>query len=146
MIKLPLKKWNNKFPKNYLTITDVSFIPHKFSRPHLSKSTLVRRQREIVAAALSVLVIGAIIFISFDIKKTQEELERVERQKQKLSSEIVFWEKTLITHPGYRDGYFQLALLEYQVKDFEKAKIYTQKALDLDPNFEKGRELERILK
>ena len=48
------------------------------------------------------------------------------------------------TYPNYRDGYFRLATLEYELGNRNKAKEYVQKALELDPNFEEGRRLERM--
>ena len=58
---------------------------------------------------------------------------------------IAAWEKIIEEKPNYRDGYLQLAILHYKLYENEKAKEYLQKALDLDPNYEPTRELERIL-
>jgi len=59
---------------------------------------------------------------------------------------IEAWEKIVAERPDYRDGYLQLALLHYKLYENKKADEYLQKALELDPNFEPARELERILK
>jgi len=59
---------------------------------------------------------------------------------------ISVWEKIVAEKPNYRDGYLQLAILHYKVFENEKAKEYLGKALDIDPNFEPAREMEKILK
>lgn len=66
-------------------------------------------------------------------------------EKIKVLNELVFWQKEIGERPNYRDAYFKLALLNYQLKDFDKANEYLKKTLSLDPNFEKGRELEKLL-
>lgn len=58
---------------------------------------------------------------------------------------IEYWEKIVAEKPDYRDGYLQLAILHYKLYENEKAKEYLQKALELDPNFQPARELEKIL-
>ena len=45
----------------------------------------------------------------------------------------------------YRDGYLQLAILEYKLRDYSKAQLYLGKALEIDPNFEKAKELGKAL-
>ena len=66
-------------------------------------------------------------------------------EKIKVQNELIFWQKEVGKMPNYRDAYFKLALLNYQLKDFDKANEYLKKTLSLDPNFEKGRELEKLL-
>lgn len=58
---------------------------------------------------------------------------------------ITGWEKIVTEKPGYRDGWLQLAYLNYKIYEDEKAKDYLAKALDLDPNFAPARELEKII-
>lgn len=58
---------------------------------------------------------------------------------------IVAWEKIIEEKTSYRDGYLQLAYLHYKLYENEKAKEYLEKALELDPNYEPTKELERII-
>lgn len=58
---------------------------------------------------------------------------------------IAAWEKIMAEKPDYRDGYLQLAYLNYKIYEDEKAKTYLAKALALDPNFVPARELENII-
>jgi len=54
------------------------------------------------------------------------------------------WGKIVQEKPNYRDGYLQLAILNYKIYENEKAKEYLNKALKIDPNFEPARELKKI--
>ncbi len=58
---------------------------------------------------------------------------------------IQFWEKILSERGNYRDGCLQLAFLHYKLFENKKAKEHLERALELDPNFQPARELERIL-
>lgn len=58
---------------------------------------------------------------------------------------ITAWEKIIEEKPNYRDGYLQLAYLHYKVYENKKAKEYLEKAIELDPNYEPTRELEKLL-
>jgi tetratricopeptide (TPR) repeat protein len=56
------------------------------------------------------------------------------------------WGKIIQEKPNFRDGYLQLAILHYKIYENEKAKEYLNKALEIDPNYQPTRELEKILK
>lgn len=58
---------------------------------------------------------------------------------------IAVWERIIEEKPNYRDGYLQLAYLHYKLYENEKAKECLEKAIELDPNYEPTRELERTL-
>jgi tetratricopeptide (TPR) repeat protein len=58
---------------------------------------------------------------------------------------IAAWEKILEEKPDYRDGWLQLTVLHYQLYEDEKAKESLEKALELDPNYEVTKELEKII-
>lgn len=83
-------------------------------------------------------------------EQTNEKLEELWQKKyysdpKDIKQLISAWEKIIEEKPGYRDGYLQLAYLHYKIYENEKAKEYLQKALELDPNYEPAKELERIL-
>lgn len=71
-------------------------------------------------------------------------LENIKNEPQRIRQEISFWEKVVSEKPDYRDAYLQLAILNHQVYENDKAKRYLKKALDLDPNFRPTKELEKI--
>lgn len=68
-----------------------------------------------------------------------------EKKPEEVEKLIAEWEAIISEKPDYRDGYLQLALLHYKLYENEKAKEYLQKALELDPNFEPTKELEKFL-
>ncbi len=92
---------------------------------------------------LSVLI--AISLISIDIYTNFEKQKELTNEKFRVLREVSFWENEIKVRPGFRDGYMQLALLNFQLKNFNESRENLDKALVLDPNFEKGRELERLL-
>jgi len=55
------------------------------------------------------------------------------------------WEEVLEKYPDYRDGYLQLAYLYYKLDKNKQAKENLKKALALDPNWEKTKELKEII-
>jgi len=68
-----------------------------------------------------------------------------EKKPEEVEKLITEWEDIISEKLDYRDGYLQLTLLHYRLYENEKAKEYLQKALELDPNFEPTRELEKFL-
>lgn len=68
------------------------------------------------------------------------------QEKRRIEAEITEWEKILEKYPGYRDVYLRLVVLNWQINNEEKAKEHLQEAKELDPNFEKIKELEKIIK
>lgn len=89
--------------------------------------------------SLSVLLVGYQLFISLS------QYARLSSKKKEIESKLTFWQQTAVNYPGYRDAYFQIAILDFQLGYKDEAKNSLNKALELDPNFQKGRELEKIL-
>jgi len=99
----------------------------------------------VVMGALTIIFIIPVVFIGSDVNKTLIERQVVFNERQKIETEKEYWVGIVTKHPNYRDGYFKLALLEYQLKNYNESRTHLEKTLQLDPNFEKGRELEKIL-
>lgn len=83
-------------------------------------------------------------------EQTNPQLEELWQRKyysdpEDIKKLITIWEKIIKEKTGYRDGYLQLAYLHYKLYENEKAKEYLEKAIELDPNYELARELEKIL-
>lgn len=113
----------NKSPRIYRIITDKLFWV------------------SVVSTVLLVLV----SYIAFNTYIKFNELQKLTKERERIILEINHWEKVVADYKDYRDAYFRLAVLEYQLGESEKSKKYLDKALELDPNFEKGRELEEII-
>lgn len=69
-----------------------------------------------------------------------------QREKQTLEEQIAKWEEVVTKRPDYRDGYLQLALLNYRLDRIYATRFYLKKVFTLDPNFEPARELEKKLR
>ena len=90
-------------------------------------------------------VLIAISLISIDIYTNFEKQKDLTNEKFKVIKEVSFWENEVRVRPNYRDGYMKLAVLNFQLKNFTESRENLNKALSLDPNFEKGIELDRLL-
>lgn len=66
-------------------------------------------------------------------------------EKQKLENEISEWKRVVSLRPDYRDAYFELAVLTYRLGRLDETKQYLAKVLELDPNYQPARELEKSL-
>lgn len=122
-----------KFPSIYRRITDKFLLISNRAR-HL-----------IIILFLSILLVLTINF-GFDLLNNVQNKIQLDTQRQKILAQINYWKEITNKYKGYRDGYFQLAVLEYRLNNVEDVNMYLQKALALDPNFREGRELEQILR
>ncbi len=118
----------NEFPKIYRFFTEEKSL------------------RLVLIGFVSALILGSVVFVSIDAYNNYQKKSRLDQKREKITKEIEFWQNTLNKYKNYRDAYFQIAALEYQLKDFEKSKYYLQKTLTLDPNFQEARRLERLLR
>lgn len=105
-----------------------------------------RTEKLLLVGFLSFLLMFAISFASYSAYGEYTTLKNKTLEKQKIQQDIVFWEEQIKKYPGFRDGYMQLALLYYQLGNKMEAKRNLEHAFVIDPNFEKGRELEVELK
>lgn len=83
-------------------------------------------------------------------EQTNPQLEELWQRKyysdpEDIKKLIAAWEKIIEEKPNYRDGYLQLAYLHYRLYENERAKEYLEKAIELDPNYEPTKELEKLL-
>lgn len=93
---------------------------------------------------LTVILVSGLI-VGLDLYQNLAQQKQLASQTSQLQSKLNFWQKEVKNHPDYRDGYFSLALISYQLKDFDSSRLNLEKALNIDPNFEKGRQLEELL-
>ncbi|MEK7559043.1 MAG: tetratricopeptide repeat protein [Patescibacteria group bacterium] len=132
--KLPSALPAGQFPKNNRSITE-NFI---FKVIH-------KHRRLLLISFVSLLIFLAIVTVSIDAYVNYQDNKRFTQERIKIESEIKLWQSAIERFPNYRDAYFKLAALNYQLRKFDKAREYLDKALKLDPNFKEGRELEKKL-
>lgn len=152
--QLMKKKKNSKpasqFPNIYRTITESGFFKNLeknefrlLNQPKLKKPIAFI---SIILVFLAVLLLLAGIGIfSIKLYKYFNSYRQISAQRQNLEEKVNFWQSIADKYEGYKDAYFQIALLEYRLGNFEKAKEYNNKALILDPNFEDAKKLEALL-
>lgn len=133
--KNPKSEKKKQFPKNFRFITEnpVSKFIH-------------RHRRTLLISFAILLILLAISTVSLDAYINYQENKRFTKERIKIGKEIAFWQSTVDRFPNYRDAYFELALLNYQLKNFGKAREYLSKTFKLDPNFKEGKELENKLR
>lgn len=136
---VPQKKAREQLPRIFRSIPER---PRKFSfREYLRE----RRLHTVALVTLSSCFLAAIVFTLPQIKQAQEQKQKVEKAYNLKMSEIKKWEAVVQKHRDYRDGYFKLAALEYEVGNKGKARLYSKKALYIDPNFEPAERLMNLL-
>ena len=136
------KKTNkSKFPSIYRSI------PEKVKKNlfSLNRKRVFGVYSNILKIFTLIIFVVAIIVLSYDLRINLQNKRKIDLERTNLLKEVSFWESFLKKNKDYRDGYLQLAILEYKLRNANKAKFYLSQALEIDPNFEKGRELESVL-
>jgi len=134
------KVW--QFPNIYRRITEkLSF---RLSwQPRLSRITYL------VLASVSILISLALVagITVFAVKTYQNfnQVVQINKQRQVLQGKANYWQSISDKYDGYKDAYFQKALLEYRLGQIDNAKADNLKALLLDPNFTDAKKLETVL-
>lgn len=126
--------------------------PHAGKFPRISRTipesvlAFVRDEKYVLLASLSgVFFFCLMLYMIVQLSGSLQIQKRVEVERARVVSDRVFWEAVTKERPEYRDGYFMLALLEYRMGRKQEAKKNVSKALEIDPNFREGRELEEML-
>ena len=94
-----------------------------------------------ISGGLLTLIALSSLYLVVSLREKAE----IENKKKVVISQIDYWEKVTEKQKGYRDGYFMLAVLWYQLGDFNKSEEYLNNALDIDPNFSPARDLQKVL-
>lgn len=115
---------------------------------NIPESVLHKIQREWKVVGFSFLIgilLTAILFFAYDSFTIIDSLEMEKQRRVVVLEEIAEWERVIIAYPDYRDGYFKLALLYYQIGNRQKARGNISEALRIDPQFENGKILQEKL-
>ncbi|QQG40713.1 MAG: hypothetical protein HYV37_00060 [Candidatus Levyibacteriota bacterium] len=128
----PEKKKNQvNFPSIYRFIPAKSFFDKTF-------------WKWIIGGFIALLLVIMFVISSIQTYKHFQDKKLEEVKRKELILKVEYWEKVINKYKNYRDGYFQLAVLEYQLGNKEKAKMYLDKVFLLDPNFEEGQRLKKL--
>jgi hypothetical protein len=131
-----------QFPNIYRFITErMSF---RLSwRPKLSRLAFLTLAS--ISILISLVLTTGIIISAIIIYQNLNQTVQINNQRQDLQSKANFWQSISDKYDGYKDAYFQKALLEYKLGQIDKSKQDNLKALLLDPNFEDAKKLEMVL-
>jgi len=125
--------------------------PRVISESARKQSSSLRYFRRLMKDSLfwtsivSLLIIIGIVVVGADFYHNKVEQQTMAEKRQAVVADVHKWEEVIVLYPDYRDAYFKLATLEYQLGDKEKAKQYIGKAIQLDPNFTVGQKFASYL-
>lgn len=108
-------------------------------------SFFLKEWRILLVSFSTFLLLIALYFAAMDLYQTLLLQQKVQAEKQHARAQIASWKLFLQTHPQYRDGYFKIAVLSYQLRQQSIALTYVKKALEIDPNFTIGKEFGKKL-
>jgi tetratricopeptide (TPR) repeat protein len=109
------------------------------------RSKLIYLISAILIFFLSLILFFGITAYGVNLVKSYKKFVKITNERQILQSEINFWQSVNEKYDGYKDAYFRKALLEYRLSQYDKAKEDNKKALNLDPNYEDAKKLEKVL-
>ena len=74
-------------------------------------------------------VLGYLFLVSYT------EYKQISNERLKEEESLAYWEKIVKAHPAYPAAYFEAAVYSAKTNEGEKAIVYLQQALLVDPNF-----------
>lgn len=83
----------------------------------------------------------AIGIVTNDIRQNIFVLSEKQQEKHILVSQIAYWKNIVGLHNGYRDAWYQLAMLEYRMGSGQAAYDHAKEALRIDPEFADAKQL-----
>lgn len=63
--------------------------------------------------------------------------------RQTTRQQYQYWQRAVVSHPDYPDGYYKLAVYAYLLGEKSQAESSIRHALSLDPGFEEAKRLEK---
>lgn len=118
-----------------------------FKSPSFSRyiPEYLRKQNPFYVKVILVSFVSGFLLMAISMKGYQfvqvtEALQSAQSQRSELEAERGYWLDISEKYSGYRDAYFKVALLSYQLGDVDLARKYLVEAMALDPNFKEGRE------
>lgn len=135
-------------PKHFFKRFKKTPSAHKIKDKKLLKFPRILRtftEKYFLACLILFVLVVMLVVVGMDLYKDIDQKQKIDKERQEIVKQLQFWQSVVAKYKDYRDAYFQLAILDYRLGDISTSKFYLKKALDIDPNFEKGRELEKIL-
>jgi tetratricopeptide (TPR) repeat protein len=118
------------FPKIFRFITEY----------HLSEQSIFYFKLTAVSFFSGLLLLGIGIQLIV-LQQNREEARQASSQREQVIKELSYWKSLVGKYKDYRDVYYRIATLSYQLGNKDESKLYVRKTLELDPNFEAGKVL-----
>jgi tetratricopeptide (TPR) repeat protein len=129
-----------------VSLSPPALYPPKTAADHLA---LARRLLEINQTRRALEEIQIARSLGASAQDSENILEAARRQakiRELFLEDYRRWTKTVATRPGYRDGWYQLAVLAWMLGKDSQAVHAAGQVLSLDPNFRPGKELLELVK
>lgn len=144
------KKKASQFPSIYRIITENKYF--KILKKLEFRLILQAKHKKylyyffvILTFMISTFLLISTLILGTKFYNLSNEYRKIRLERSALEQKINFWQSIANKYEGYKDAYFQIAILEYRLGNFKKAQEYNKKALLLDPNFEDSKKLEILL-
>jgi hypothetical protein len=141
VVTLPVKK--QQFP------SIPRFIPEHLRMPALSLPPITKigsftlpaiiQSRVFLFNFTAGFLVMAMGIVGMDVRQNTQRLEIMRQKRNIVEQQITYWEGVVGKYANYRDGLYQLALLEYRIGNKQAATDYARKALAIDPDFVQAR-------
>lgn len=80
-----------------------------------------------------------------ELKNREKIVNGITQRPVVLENQLNYWRFVLLEKPNYRDAYLKASAISWQLYKDKEAKVYLEKAIELDPNYEKSKSLENII-
>ena len=135
MKKKKINKKTSKFPNIYRIITE--------------RGALILRKRMTIISMYVIVYLAMTVIIAYltiNFYQNFSTYQKVSSERIKIVSQINTWQSIIKKYKDFKDGYLQIAVLEYRLGDYNKARVYCDKALLLDPEYSDAIELNEKLR
>ncbi len=95
----------------------------------------------VVISLVSLVLLTAIVMQGLQLQKTLHQSEIAKAKRAELTKELAYWQDVVRQYGNYRDAYFKIATIQYQLGQVAQAKSTLEKVIALDPNFENAKVL-----
>jgi hypothetical protein len=83
----------------------------------------------------------AIGIVGYDVRSNILNLQIEKHKRLVIEMQIASWKGIVEQYKGYRDGFYQLAVLEYRIGNNQAAQEYLEETLVTDPSYKAAKQL-----
>ncbi len=146
-----MKKLTNKFPSISRRFTENSvFMVFIKKWQNFKKASVVKKSiivtSTILALILIVILASLTIFLTFKFSQNLDTYTKVSSQRSQIYGKINFWKSITQKYEGYSEGYFNIAILYYQLGKFNDSRSFLDIAIRYSPNEKQALDLDKKLR